>query len=179
MAADLYRRILASDWHLLHPHVRELHEAGATGTFDVQRGTSPAIRLLLLFVRVPPQGKSLPTHLTIKATHGGEDWTRRFGRVVIISSLSEHAGSLLEQFGLFEVRFHLQPVDGGLRHEQVGFGLRLGPLRISLPLGIAPRIEGREEVREDPDYVHISVSVQVPLLGSLVSYEGDVKADAL
>jgi hypothetical protein len=81
-------------------------------------------------------------------------------------------GLLLERVGAFELRLHLDTVDGGLRYRSQQVWLRLAKLRIPLPRWIAPQITASERQGQHEHEVQVEVEARLPWLGRLISYAG-------
>ena len=124
---------------------------------------------------LPIEGDDVPIALTICNVQDGEQWTRRFGDKVFHSRQSAAGGLLVERFGLMEFRFQLSVEDGSLVYRQQRASIRAGALSVALLSRLAARIAARESRSQGLDKVHVAVRVELPGLGLLVSYEGDVE----
>lgn len=173
----LYKRLLGDAWARLDRPVREFHERAevwrGAGLFTVTHGASPLARLMVRALRLPPAGDDVPVRLTVTQRPEGENWRREFaGQLFITNQREQSGGFLAEDFGPSEVWYRLEVSDGALLYRQVKSRLRMGPLRVPALARMFPRISGRESAAPGERGVRVSVNVNVPLIGLLVSYQG-------
>jgi hypothetical protein len=178
-ADSLYAAMLGPAWSNLHPAVQQAHAGGPftrrTGQMRTLRGSGWLARLLLALLRWPATSASTPTQLLVRRTGRGELWTRRFGRRTITTT--QHAGRdgvLCERLAPFEFGFRLRVEDGGLVFQQVAAAIALGSIRAALPRCLWPRVAARESA-VGPRRTHVRVSVELPLVGRLFTYEGHMQ----
>ena len=177
METCLYERIMGSDWQLLDPAIQHFHESDSIeGTFSIQRGTGFLARAVMWFWRLPPNGESVPTHLLLRRSDGGEEWLRRFGTRELRSVQWEAGGVLMERFGAVQLRMRLTVEGSALAYELHGIDLKLGNLRLSLFPWLRPRIQARE--RADGETIHVTVRAEAPITGLLVAYDGTLQLGA-
>ncbi|MET0404616.1 MAG: DUF4166 domain-containing protein [Cystobacter sp.] len=171
---SLYAGLLGAEWEGLPLRVRQLHGEGlARGLFLVRRGPGWLIALVGALLRLPPAGEDVPTRLQVRSEGAEQSWERAFGAHALVTRQHVWPGGLLaERLGAVTCVFRLRAEGRGLRYEQVGAWLCLGPLRLRLPSALAPRIEA--EALDSPEGMRVNVRIAAPLLGRLVSYEGCV-----
>lgn len=173
----LYPRLIGDAWSQLSEPLRRIHSTGAlkccVGSFSVQHGTMLPTRLLIRFLGLPAAGENISTRLVVTPLVNGERWDRTFARKSFRTEQREHAGQLLaERIGAMEILFRLAVINGALCYQQTRAVLCVGRLRVPLPRWLSPQITAREWALQDESRVHVSVSVQAPLTGLLISYRG-------
>ncbi len=174
---SLYARLLGPDWERLPVRVRQLHGEGlARGHFTIQRGTGPLAALVGWVCRFPPAGARVPTRLAVRREGAGQRWERAFGAHALTTRQEVWRGErLVEWHGPVACVFRLCPEATGLRYEQVGAWLRLGPWRLPLPRLLAPRVEAW--VTDAPEGMRVRVRIGAALVGALLVYEGQVQPE--
>ena len=174
--AGLYERLVGEGWRGLDGPVRRFH-AGARGrgSFEVRRGRGLFARAVARLMRLPSNGEAVPMLLSVEPFGGGERWRRNFAGGEFVTVQGERAGLMTERTGPFELLFRLKAEGGALLYEQEGAALRVMSLRVRMPRALAPRVEARE--RADGEGVRVSVRVEAPLVGPLISYEGLVMTE--
>lgn len=168
----LYAGLLGPSWEGLPPLVRRLHGEGcATGHFTIRRARGVLAALVGWLCQLPPAGEHVPTRLVVRRQAGGQRWERTFGTHALATGQRVWEGGLLaEQLGPVECVFRLRAERRGLRYEQVGTWLRLGPWSLRLPRWMSPRIEA--EAFESAEGMHVHVRIHVAVIGAMLSYEG-------
>ncbi len=179
MSLTLYPRLLGPSWHELAAPVRRAHLDGASlravGSFRIRHGTNRFARFLARLLRLPSVTEAADAWLVVTPLGRGERWMRSFdGRLLTSTQWEGSGGRLIERIKLLELQFWLEVRAGALFYRQVGASLRFGPLRVPLPRWMAPRVEAREEP-DGAGRMHVLVSVTVPRVGLLVSYEGHIE----
>jgi hypothetical protein len=168
----LYRRAVGAAFDGLPPALRWFHEQDsggrAEGSLRVLRGRGVVRRLLANALRLPPAGEHVPVALRVDVVGEGERWTRQFGRLKLITAQRIRRGLLVESAGSFTFGFSATAQDGVLRIESE----RFWAMGIRLPVGLAPSVQARASGHETGWRVH--VRIDVPLLGMLCEYEGEV-----
>jgi hypothetical protein len=122
---------------------------------------------------LPSEGRDVPFMLEI-ATEGRYDvWMRRFGGQKLRTLERRGAWPPIERYGLFEFVYE---ADAGerLTMRSVAVRLRLGPIVVPLPGLLAPRDVASVTARGERA-VHVSVRAELPLVGLLIAYEGDIE----
>ena len=79
---------------------------------------------------------------------------------------------MAERMGLLECRFRLRPTSRGLDYVQVGASLSVGPMRLSLPRFLGPRVTATTWAEERG--MGLDVSVFAPIFGRVLRYHGVV-----
>jgi hypothetical protein len=178
---NLYERLVGDRWRELHAEVRHLHGGGGfqgAGVFAVHRGRRALARALLSVLSLPDEAAAVSVGLRITADVDGETWHRKFGNKAFITRQSYGAGGfLVESIGPIEVVYKLAVTAGALHYVQLRSSLRVGLLRLPLPVIFSPMIAAREWGVDDMDGVHASVIVSNPVLGDLIRYEGHIKQE--
>jgi hypothetical protein len=170
---DLYPRILGESWDSLPEAVRSAHQLDSkkTGRFRVTHGQDFLTRRLARMAKLPSHTESANVVLKIRSTGSGEVWERRFDAHEFTTVQWNSNGLLVERFGSWELQFALQIRGGALIYEQCGARLCLGPLSLPVPMAFAPRVSAREEA-SGTSRVRVFVTVSLPILGPLITYEG-------
>jgi hypothetical protein len=170
MTTPLYRRLLGERFEALPLRVRELHDvAGASvwaGRADVERGQSPASRLVATLFGLPPAGRDQALRVTFEPVDGREIWSRAFGNAVFRSIQYERGGLLRERVGPSTFIFALDTSPEGMALKLLGVRF----LGIPLPRPLAPSVCTFEREREGR--YHFEVEASLPVLGRIVRYEG-------
>ena len=180
--APLYPRVMGPAWGSLAPTVQSFFAASAArrrarGTFHVRRGSGLLARVLGRLVGLPPAAEATPVDLEVSVDAGGEQWSRSFAGVPMITAQEAGAaGVLLERFAGCEVAFRLACEDAALVFHQVGAAVRLGAARLPLPRFLAPRIRAR--AWEESGRLRTEVAITAPVVGLLVAYEGAIDTGA-
>lgn len=169
----LYPRILGESWYDLAETVRSAHTVGTErrGCFQVTHGGNFIARMLIRLSRLPQNSDSTEVTLNIHPHRDGEQWKRRFGTDEFTTIQRASSGYLVESFGNWDLRFSLRVSDAALVYDQSAARLRLGPLRLPVPLACAPCVRARETAN-GPGQVRVHVTVTLPCLGPLISYDG-------
>src|SRR5262249_46955529 len=157
---QLYPRLLGPVWFDLPEPLRLLHgdkSLRARGRMRVVNGRRLLARAVLRGLRKPRAGDSVDVRLEGTATENGRPGGRTFDQVRLETWQREATAGLLEErFGFLEFRFRLAADLGALRYEQVSASVRVGPLRLPLPVALAPKVEASER-----SYGPAGVRVQV------------------
>ena len=177
MIPQLYPRLLGSVWFDLPEPLRLLHgdkPLRARGRMRVVNGRRLLARAVLSVLRKPRASDSVDVRLEVTRDEEGETWCRTFDEVRLETWQREAtAGILEERFGLLEFRFRLAADLGALRYEQVSASMRVGPLRLRLPVALAPKVDACER-SYGPACVRVQVRVTWPPAGLILEYDGDV-----
>jgi hypothetical protein len=135
----------------------------------VRRGDGPVTRMMGILGRLPPSADRAEVRLEVVAQGGRERWIRSFGKRKLTSLQWEENGLLVEQFPLMRFGFRIVREGDTLVHQLKRCWV--GPLPI--PLALAPRIF--TTTKGSADGWRLTVRVEVPLLGRLIEYEGDIR----
>jgi hypothetical protein len=175
----LYPRLLGSSWQHVAEPVRFAHATGSTvhaqGCLRIVHGRSRGARLLAWVLRLPRASDAADTRLVVTSRGAGEHWLRTFdGRRLDTRQYQAGDRVLAERFGILELLFHVEPSDGGgISYRQIGAALVLGPLRVPLPAAWSPVVNACEEPAGARE-IRLEVSVAVPLVGRVLTYEGQI-----
>ncbi len=181
VSAPLYARVMGEAWTRVAEPIRLAHIADpivrARGHFRIEHGSHPCARFCARVLRLPDPGAAAETRLVVTASSGGEQWLRTFaGRHLETRQYLSGMSELAERFGLLELRFRLDAVDGSLVYEQLSAALVFGPLRVRIPVWWAPRVEAREDPA-GPKRTVVTVRVILPFIGPLISYGGTIELE--
>lgn len=145
--SELYPSLLGPAWEQLAPELRELHgrlPTALAGRLEISGGGGPAGRWLRRLAGMPTSNGEMEGRLDVRASGGREIWNRSFGRWCWRSAQWREGAHLVEQSGLWRVRFRLRVDQGQLHFEPEGVGLCLGRTCLPLPSLLAPKVFGRE-----------------------------------
>jgi hypothetical protein len=175
--SELYKKLLGGSWPDLDAAIRRLHDSGETvhavGMFQVRHGPNKLAQTLARLARLPAPGEAVDVRLQVTAQGESEEWLRTFAGHPLMSMQSGRgAGLLVESMGIVEMRFRLEVAGGALNYQTVSAALRLGSLRVPLPRWLSPHVTAWERAVGDVNQIDISVEVNFPLLGRLISYGG-------
>jgi len=170
MAAALFPMLLGSEWNALDAPVRRMHgdapHLHARGEADVGGAANIAARVLRRIVGLPMPGMRRLLEFSIERKGPSEIWKRNFSGSAMCSVLDSSGGCLRERLGpmafLFDLRRDGDAIDWQLR------GTRL--LGIPLPRRMTGNVLSRSGSRNGR--YTFEVDVQMPLIGTLVSYRG-------
>lgn len=171
----LYRQALGADFDRLPEVLRQFHcvPAGgsAGGMFRVTRGAGPIRDLVASSMRLPPASAAVPVRLQVAAAAGRERWTRDFGAHRLVTEQWMRGELLIEAAGPIRFGFRLSASDGRMlfRMERCWLGA------VPIPMFAAPRVSAWV-IGEDCAW-QIMVQVDVPVLGMIVRYEGELTTD--
>ncbi len=177
--APLFKRAMGTMFETLPRPIRDLHDraicTSASGTCDIDRGASPAARLIARLFHLPPGGRDLPVSVAMIARDGRETWTRNFAGNRMRSVLREagREDHVIERFGPIDFLIHLRWDGARLNYDIVG-GRCCG---ISLPRFLLPKSDTLETV-ENGLFV-FDVRIALPLVGLLVHYRGRLWPDTI
>ena len=175
---SIYRQCFPErEWEQVPVAVRLAHKPDAErhGTFCIVHGRGFIARCLARTLRLPGAAQSVCGSVKILARPNREEWKRKFDGVPFNTQQWRDArGFVVERWRMIELRFRLVACQEGLRYEQAGAALRLGPLRAPIPWWIAPRVSAVESA-VGPDEIRVNVRVSLPMLGTLIAYDGRVE----
>jgi len=126
------------------------------------------------FLRLPTAGEAVPVRLHIDAAGDSLVWRRSFASAVLTSRQRVRAPWLVETFGPFAIAFFVVGDADGLRYQQQRFGVRVGPWPLWLPRFLGPSVSADCRAAGD-GAAQISVTMRVPLVGTVLSYSGEIK----
>jgi hypothetical protein len=168
----LYQRVLGDRFDALPPVLRVFHSqrtgGSAVGTLRVTRTPGLLMRLLGPLLDLPDAGEHVPARVEVVVEGDKELWIRTFNGRSVKTLQWEHDGLLVEARG---------PLRIGIRLSTDGSSLRFEPVRawfgpVPMPAFLAPG--GRGLLTAHDDAWHVDVSVEAPLIGALIVYQGDV-----
>jgi hypothetical protein len=173
MGSELYPRVLGENWLRLHESIRCAHSIGAEmrGSFRISYGERRLAKLLARWSHLPQNAASADTRLKILPEFTGERWERRFDGDIFTTRQWQEGGLLVERFREWEMYFKLREENGSLYYDQCAAKLCLGVLRLPIPRVCAPTVYATE-TPGGQSRVLVSVTVKLPLVGILISYQG-------
>ncbi len=170
--ATLYHRILGEAFDTLPPVLQKFHdrEGGglATGVFSVMHAKGRLRGMLARVGRLPDPGSAIPVRLRVVVEGPRERWIREIGnrRLETVQWIGQ--GLLIEAVGPFRCGFQVDASREGMRLRSV----RGWFYALPLPPVLTPRVEA--VVTAQGDAWHLRVRIELPLLGLLAGYEGEV-----
>ena len=136
-----YRAALGNAFDTLAPQVQRAHlpPLAATGTFDVEHGSTWFAPLLARLLKLPAAGGAQPVSLDVRAEGDHLHWNRHIG-AVRLSTRQHAAGALIvERAGIGTIVFALAVENGALVYRQVSFSVA----KVPLPRVVAPQVRAR------------------------------------
>lgn len=171
VSATLFQSLLGASFFRLPATVRALHSIRGhgkyTGRATIERGRNPIARLCATIAGLPHTAADIPTTVEFHADATGETWRRDFGGHPMQSRLRRRGRQLVERLGPVQVRFVLRAGENAIWWEPVGarlFGV------VPLPVSWFANMHCRE--REHEGRYEFLVEASLPLIGSLIRYEG-------
>ena len=179
----------------LHPRLHAYFSAiprgsvgRGSGVFDVvgtpRRWVWPALAVLARRgVVFPVWEKEVPFTVENRPTASGSVTARRVFRLqggdrVMVDAVSFTRIGLVDALGVggrVRAAFSVTVVDGALVLDSNRVGLALGPMRLSLPQLLSPRVRLVERFDEAQDRQTVSVSIDMPVLGRIYEYAGSFR----
>lgn len=182
MTPTLFQSLLGVSFYALPPSVRVLHEIRGRGRYigraSITRGRNPLARLCAALARLPPAMQDVPAMVDFDTKAASETWTRHFGDPVgrvhrMRSRLRLRDRLLVERLGPMQFRFSVCVHEEAIHWHVEGarlFGL------LPLPASWFSKVTCREG--EDAGRYTFFVDAAMPLIGSLVRYEGWLEREA-
>ena len=170
-SSGLYQQMLGEAFEVLPPVLKRFHSVGsitARGVLRVTRGRGLLLGIIATVMRLPLSGEQVPLFLQVDTRGGVEYWTRDFDKVRLQTTQWRQYGLLMETAGPMRFGFRLVGDDTGMRFEFVRGWLGLIPV----PAFLCPRVEAVTTVQEEGWWVQVSINL--PVLGRLMEYEGKV-----
>ena len=165
----------------LHPLLQKLHTDGGSlsGSVDIQFGQGIAGMLgrrIAKKLGVPTSGPDNTLRVDINHSDSQMFWNRTFNVDDTMKSVFEPVGTFpdgvwREDTGALSLQLRVDIINGGWHWILKEISLK----GIQLPLWFAPRTDAYKTII-DNRYV-FSVTVSVPLLGTIMSYGGRLTAD--
>jgi hypothetical protein len=162
----------------LSPMLQRLHRDGASLTGPVQiafpAGVSGAIgRWFARHAGIPCDGAPHRLRVTIRSHAGVLHWDRRFDDGSLFSSTFVPMGRYpdgywLESTGTAGLRLGVAIVDGGWHWRHRATVVR----GMVLPAWLGPRLRAHKKASEG--CYHFHVAMDLPLMGTVMSYEGEL-----
>jgi len=109
--------------------------------------------------------------LRIASEGSGQRWERHFDDETFTTKQWADGGRLVERFGTWELCFDLRVEAEALRYVQRGARLCLGKFRLRVPPAWAPLVSAKE-TGDGTERVLVTVTVTLPVVGSLIAYDG-------
>ncbi|MES2920232.1 MAG: DUF4166 domain-containing protein [Verrucomicrobiota bacterium] len=176
--SSLYQNLLGSAWGELPGSVRSAHLAGVErrGYFRVTHRAGRIAGHLIRWSKLPAANNQAQVVLRIHEEDAGQVWERRFGSDTFSTFQWADAGCLVEYFQCWELSFELQVMGRALLYKQCGARFCFGPIRVRVPSAFAPHVSAIER-DQDLNRVDVRVAVKLPLIGTLITYEGHLEVE--
>lgn len=175
---SLYQRILAEKFDVLPRAIKDVHafegRHSLSGEADVWCNETMIGKLLLRLLGLPRAGKGQTASIQFEEDGRGERWFRTFGRDSFSSRVKPHEtkpGRIIEIMGGVSAVISLRVIPEGLQWDIEALSL----LGLPLPRNFAPATQAIE--REVDGLYRFDVSIALPLLGQLISYQGWLRPD--
>lgn len=175
----LYRQMLGVAFDTLPPSIIHLHDSASarswSGTAKVTRGKGIIGKLIAAVIGFPKSGTNIPVTVSFLPMNGGELWTRTFGRHRFKSFQVPGKGRdrhlLVERFGIAKFALALIVENERL----ILMPRRWSVLGIAMPSFLLPR--GNSFEIETHGQFSFDVTITVPWVGLIVSYQGNLAPD--
>ncbi len=171
-----------SAFEQLHPQLQALHRDGGTLHGKVEVGFGSGIgrvvgKMLARRLGVPPPRPGNTLEVTIYNDAQGLHWNRQFNNGVEFRSLFTPVGVFpsghwLERSGFMTLALQVKIINGGW-HWQPTRSFVFG---VPLPRWTVPRTVAYKEIVQGR--YHFSVEIALPLLGKVLSYQGNLELRA-
>jgi hypothetical protein len=168
----LYRRLLEDAFDTLPPVLRRFHDQEAGGAarlaLAVSHGNGWLCRLAAQRARLPKAGAGARGHLQVVIEGDRERWIREIAGRRIETLQWRRDNLLVEETGPLRLGFQVIGDAAGMRFTSV----RSWACGLPLPSLLAPRVTAIVTGQDDGWWVE--VRVELPVLGLLMRYEGEV-----
>ena len=137
-------------------------------------------------LRLPAEGDSVATRVTIiRPVRDGdrgtivERWHRDFGMQRLTTTIHRHGTQASERVGIMELCLSVRTGPGQVWVSTERTALRWGRYRAGIPRWLSPTTTAHAWVRPTAaaDRFHIRVRVRVPLIGTLLTYHGEIREE--
>lgn len=174
---DLYQALTGADWAELAEAVRRFHgptcPAQCWGSVRITRTANRWTRIIAGLLRLPEPAESATAELTVTPEKGCHKWIRKLGDSELVTRQCAGPGGLLREFlGPLEFRFRLVVKEADLHFQQEAVRFRLAGASFPVPGWAVPKLKAVCHGDGPGSRVRISVRVEAPLVGVLLSYEG-------
>lgn len=170
--STLYQRVLGSRFADLHPILQTFHSQTESAVADCRLEVIHPPGLLKTIFRklagMPAAGLHEKTLLEVKAHGSHEVWLRTIGGKRLVTRQWQRGDLLLEGVGPAVFGIELVSDSGGLRFET----RRVWLLGIPIARLVAPKVSAW--VRPKENRWNVKVSLDAPLLGTVLIYQGEV-----
>ena len=172
--SNLFEECLGDKFNKLAPLVRQAH-TGSTrlvGDVIVERGNLMAQLICTLFGMPPSTPKC---RLVVLGQHTAESmtWNRHFDNYAMNSLFVKDGDYVVERLGPIHMKMALDVADGILTYALA----KTRVFGIPIPAFFSPRVTAVEQQVENK--YRFSVIVAMPLIGKLVSYQGDMQVETI
>ena len=171
----LYRRALGDAFECLPPVLQAFHQslaghvAVAHGRIQITHGSGWFRRTLAVLLRLPQAGENVPVTLQIESHGDKERWVRQLGTQRLVTWQWLQQNGLVESAGPLRFGFQLDADTEGMRF----VSRKCWFLGVPMPPALAPRVTA--QVRGAAQSWWLTVCLDVPGVGRLLSYEGELK----
>jgi saccharopine dehydrogenase-like NADP-dependent oxidoreductase len=176
--APLFRRLLGNAFDALPPVIRQAHEVHGVLVLEGKADAASPDHLLGKWIawlfRLPRSGSDMPVRVEMRSEDdGSETWTRIYPGVTMRSNL-RNADSATHQvdevLGPLTIRLQWNASERGLQLRTISARLFGCPL----PDFLRPRSHASETVGAKGQF-YFNVPIALPLIGTIVHYEGSLK----
>jgi hypothetical protein len=167
----LYQRLLGASFDRLPPLMRRFHAQGdgeAECRFHVRRAPGAFRSAVARLLGLPAPAEDARVALRVRVRGERELWTRVFPDRELHSVQWLENGRLIEQAGLLKLAFDVEADESGMRLATHCCSIA----GIPLPRALAPAIAAT--ARGDAHTWDVDVTIALPMLGTMLSYGGDV-----
>lgn len=170
---SLYRRALGKAFDDLPPVLRAFHDHPtggiAQGSFRVTRPPGHLRAIIATLMRLPRPGEDIPVRLRVRTEGNSERWLRDFGSQCLETRQWISQDLLIEAAGPLRFAHRVRADSAGMDFQFV----RCRLFGLPLPNRLSPHINAVVRACESGWWVQ--VRIEVPLLGLLTQYEGEIK----
>ena len=143
--------------------------AVAQGSLQITHGDGWFRRALAVLLRLPLAGENVPVTLRIECYREKERWVRQLGTQQLVTWQWLQQNGLVESAGPLRFGFQLDADAEGMRF----ISRKCWLLGVPLPPVLAPRVTA--QVRGAAQSWWLKVCLDVPGVGRLLSYEGELR----
>ena len=157
-----YQLALGNAFETLDPHVQRAHlpPLVATGTFDVEHGSTWFAPVLARLLKLPAAGRAQSVRLEVRAEGDQLLWIRHIGAVRIVTRQHAAGTHIIERSGIAAIVFALTVDNSALCYTQVSFTVA----KVRLPLAVAPHVRARVSGTRDGWHVEVHVEWRARLV---------------
>lgn len=172
-AMPIYRQVLGENFERLPQAVREFHSVMGgwrySGHVAIDGPENILGKIIAWCSGLPVMSTEQDFEFSIRADASGETWRRRFPDGDMVSRLRVVDGCLVEQLGIFQLRFRLEAAEDRLSMKIE----RITAFGIPCPRILFPQVSAKE--RGSGDRFHFDIEMHMPMAGRVVRYKGHLE----